>query len=159
MWKHARDVDPGEHIGKWPQLRFDQIRGIENMEVSTLDLFNKMVTDAQFDNDWTYRINSSYRKSDPKYHGKGQALDFVFFDAHGHGVPVVDQYNFAKKYPWGGIGLYPRWTTPGLHCDLREGWHHVAKWWRDKITDINGRVTKPYRGVGEYEEVFGVKLT
>ncbi len=49
---------------------------------------------------------------------------------------LLDQWLFAERYPWNGIGLYPYWTHPGLHCDLRRlGRDHPylgKRWWRDK---------------------------
>ena len=50
-------------------------------------------------------------------------------------VPLVDLWLWAERVPWNGVGLYPRWNTPGLHCDLRRlGRDHPnlgKRWWRD----------------------------
>lgn len=58
------------------------------------------------------------------------------FDFHFAGVPLVEQWLFAERYPWRGLGVYPYWNTPGLHCDLRTlGREHPNlghRWWRDR---------------------------
>lgn len=57
------------------------------------------------------------------------------FDFHFVGMSLFDQYLFAERYPWNGIGVYPFWNSPGLHCDLRRlGRDHPfmgKRWWRD----------------------------
>ena len=57
------------------------------------------------------------------------------FDFHFVGPPLLEQWLFAERYPWRGIGLYPHWQTPGLHCDLRTlGRDHPEmghRWYRD----------------------------
>ena len=61
-------------------------------------------------------------------YASGVDLDF-------QGWPLVDQWLFAERFPWVGIGLYPFWKTPGLHLDLRklgQDHPHLGKrWWRD----------------------------
>ena len=51
------------------------------------------------------------------------------------GWSLLDQWLFAERYPWRGIGIYPYWRFPGLHLDLRaHGQEHPnlgARWWRD----------------------------
>uniref|UniRef100_A0A6M3LBP0 Putative tail protein n=1 Tax=viral metagenome TaxID=1070528 RepID=A0A6M3LBP0_9ZZZZ len=151
MWIVAGDIDPNEWVGKWPQIRFDQLRYPEKMTVKTLDLFNKMVTDAEFKNSWSYQINSSYRPGDPRFHGKGMAIDGVLFDQKGVALPLETQYAFIKKYEWGGVGLYPFWNTAqGWHVDTREGWDHVATWWRDNKGN--------YKGLAELYNATGIQL-
>lgn len=58
------------------------------------------------------------------------AVDFHFV-----GWPLLDQWLFAERFPWNGIGLYPHWNAPGLHCDLRrlgrDHPHLGKRWWRD----------------------------
>ena len=56
-------------------------------------------------------------------------------DFHVVGMSLLDQWLFAERYPWNGIGVYPYWENPGLHCDLRRlGREHPnlgKRWWRD----------------------------
>lgn len=80
-------------------------------------------------------INSDYRPGDPKWHGKGKALDIVIWDVETRKpLPLIQQFLIASRYMWTGIGVYPFWNTPGIHVDTRpmavSGWK--ALWWRDK---------------------------
>lgn len=56
-------------------------------------------------------------------------------DFHVVGVPLLDQWLFAERFPWNGLGVYPYWEHPGLHCDLRrigrDHPHLGKRWWRD----------------------------
>ena len=56
-------------------------------------------------------------------------------DFHFKGWQLLDQWLFAERFPWNGIGIYPFWTYPGLHVDLRRlGRDHPSlgkRWWRD----------------------------
>ena len=53
-------------------------------------------------------------------------------------VPLLDLWLHAERFPWSGVGLYPHWYSPGLHCDLRRlGRDHPSlgkRWWRDVPT-------------------------
>ena|SRR6266850_141312 len=56
-------------------------------------------------------------------------------DLHFEGLSLLDQWLFAERFPWNGIGLYPYWDHPGLHVDLRrlgrDHPHLGKRWWRD----------------------------
>lgn len=56
-------------------------------------------------------------------------------DFHFEGMSVFDQWLFAERFPWMGIGIYPSWKNPGLHVDLRHPGHEHPnlgrRWWRD----------------------------
>ena len=62
--------------------------------------------------------------------GMACAVDF-----HVIGWSLTDQWLFAERYPWSGIGIYPFWNSPGLHVDLRRlGRDHPQmgkRWYRD----------------------------
>ena len=56
------------------------------------------------------------------------------FDFHFVGMTLLEQWLFAERFPWMGIGIYPYWNNPGLHCDLRSLTEHAnlgRRWWRD----------------------------
>ena len=53
-------------------------------------------------------------------------------------MPIVDQYLYAERFCFGGIGVYPFWHDFGLHVDVRID-RDGARWWRDK----NGK----YKGI------------
>lgn len=63
-------------------------------------------------------------------HYQGYAVDGYFSD-----WSLLDQWLFAERFPWAGIGLYPYWHNPGLHLDTRlYGKDHPnlgKRWWRD----------------------------
>ena len=71
----------------------------------------------------TIRIHSGYRC--PKHnaevggspwsrHMRGEALDF-----HIEGMTLADMYEICRQEFY-GVGRYPRWNNPGLHCDVRD---------------------------------------
>lgn len=58
------------------------------------------------------------------FHYKGMAADL-----HIEGYSLLDQYLLAEQAgPFGGIGVYPDWSRPGLHLDVRPGPH--KRWGR-----------------------------
>jgi hypothetical protein len=92
-------------------------------------------------------VTSDYRPGDPKWHGKGKALDIIMMDRLLNlPLPVIKQFLIASKYCWTGIGIYPYWTNeigkrmPGVHVDTRPmrrfGWR--ATWWRDRVGKYRG---------------------
>lgn len=56
-------------------------------------------------------------------------------DYHFAGWSLLDQWLFAERFPWLGIGVYPYWNHPGLHSDLnRRRPEHPnlgRRWWRN----------------------------
>jgi uncharacterized protein YcbK (DUF882 family) len=147
----VKELTPVELVARWPQVRFDHLTHIEQMTEDTLDLLNTMCKDAMVKNEWIFRINSSYREGNKKsQHYLGRAIDGYFFHTTRGDVLWQEQFAFAKQYPWGGIGFYPRWHTPGLHLDTRQGLDHIAYWWVDE-KGIE-------RSIAEAEELFGLKL-
>lgn len=62
------------------------------------------------------------------------AVDY-HMEVGGVALPLLEQWLWAERFPWNGIGLYPFWRSPGLHCDLRrigrEHAHLGRRWWRD----------------------------
>ena len=59
-------------------------------------------------------------------HPLGKAVDLHFV-----GVPLLDQFLEATRFPFKGIGVYPFWKKPGLHLDIRDA-ELAAHWWRAK---------------------------
>lgn len=135
---------------RWPSVRLDMIKGLTRMTVDTLDLLEEMCHAAEFVRSWRHKINSAYRAKDKRQHGQGRAVDIVFYIDTPGDIPVDEQFRFAQGFPWGGIGVYPEWNTPGLHVDTRQGWDHIAYWWRD--------AAQKDHGLAEYAEVYGVNI-
>ena len=86
-------------------------------------------------------IHCAYEDREDGYHPMGMACDF-----HIKGLSVVDQFLLATKLPFGGIGVYPHWNSPGLHCDIRPLANGIRYFWMrdasgayhtlDRITQI-----------------------
>ncbi len=47
-------------------------------------------------------------------HYLGRAVDF-----HIENMSLINQYLAAERFMFTGIGIYPDWNNPGLHCDVR----------------------------------------
>ena len=47
-------------------------------------------------------------------HYLGKAADF-----HIENMSLINQYLAAERFMFTGIGIYPDWNNPGLHCDVR----------------------------------------
>jgi len=68
------------------------------------------------------------------YDTKGHAANSFHYigkaaDIHIEGLSLVDAYLAVEKLGiFNGIGLYPFWTNPGLHLDLRQ---NPARWGRN----------------------------
>lgn len=77
------------------------------------------------------KINSAYRAQDPgSTHSAGLAADIVIQD-----LSLMDQYLIAEKMGlFASIGLYPAWSKPGLHLDVRKlkKGEIGKRWIRDK---------------------------
>lgn len=78
--------------------------------------------------DGGHASDSSHYATEGRY---ASAVDFYI-----EGMPLLDQWLFAERFPWNGIGVYPYWRHPGLHCDLRllgsEHPHLGKRWWQNK---------------------------
>lgn len=48
------------------------------------------------------------------FHPKGLAVDL-----HIDGMSLWEQFESAIRFPFRGIGVYPKWNNPGLHLDMR----------------------------------------
>jgi hypothetical protein len=143
-------------VQRWPHVRIDQITHnnepcLDKITDDTLDLLNTMCRDAERRNRWLHRINSSYRPdSKTGQHPLGRTIDIVFYIKTPGDVNVWSQYKFAKQFPWGGIGVYPFWNSPGIHVDTRQGIDHVCTWWRDASAGDHS--------IAEARAIFGVLI-
>jgi uncharacterized protein YcbK (DUF882 family) len=48
------------------------------------------------------------------FHPLGLAVDL-----HIENASLWEQFEAAIRFPFRGIGVYPRWNSPGLHLDMR----------------------------------------
>lgn len=156
LWNTTMLTTPTNRTGKWPYVNLHQLtrRGkpcIAGMTEDTLDLLNTMCRAAESRHGWLHRINSSWRPTDTQgQHPLGRAIDIVFYTVQPGDLDVWTQYQFARTFPWGGIGAYPFWNAPGIHCDTRQDLDHIATWWRD--------ATLHYRGLAEARTIFGITV-
>lgn len=62
-------------------------------------------------------------------HYIGRALDFHIED-----LSVSEMFIAALRFRFTGIGVYPYWNNPGLHCDnrLKNAQQASSFWWRNK---------------------------
>lgn len=64
-------------------------------------------------------------------HYLGRAVDF-----HIKNVSLINQYLMAERFIFTGIGIYPDWNNPGLHCDVRHKNHEQSQ---DRWVKLNGK--------------------
>jgi len=64
-------------------------------------------------------------------HYLGKAADFHILNMN-----LINQYLMAERFMFTGIGIYPDWKHPGLHCDVRYKDHEQPQ---DRWARINGR--------------------
>ena len=139
MTEHVSDIDAALWADRWPQVRIDQFTDIGNMDTSTLDALNPLCDEAERRHGWTHRINSDYRAGDTGQHGKGLAVDPVFYIDTPGDVAVLDQFIFAVGMGlFRRVGFYPFWNSPGLHVDLKD---ETLYWWRDKANKYHYSLT------------------
>ena len=80
----------------------------------------------------SFVVTSDYGKEGhvkDSLHPYGKAIDGYF-----KGMDLLDQFIIASRF-FTGIGVYPFWTHPGLHVDIRSILNITspeARWWRDK---------------------------
>lgn len=119
-----------EMVQRWPQVRLDQFRALDQMRPALMDALNMLAGLAMTRHNWSHRINSDYREGDRGEHGNGNAVDIVFYLKAPGDVPVREQFEFAVGTRlFRRVGAYPYWNAPGLHLDLRPA---KLFWWRDE---------------------------
>jgi len=70
------------------------------------------------------------------YETSGHAVDSQHYlglavDLHFANISLLDQFLMVERFPFTGVGLYPFWTNPGVHLDIREvAENGGARWWR-----------------------------
>lgn len=102
-WKLVRHFSPKEKWGNWRKVYRDLI--------FTLDAFAEFVGRRVI----LHNVFDVSGHSDGSYHYVGQAGDL-----HVEGLHVIDQFIAASRFDgFNGLGVYPNWINPGLHCDIR----------------------------------------
>ena len=149
-WGKIRHFIPGE-IPYW-----------EKADVNALYLLDRMrhIEGLRFANNLIFIVNCIY---DPEaghtptsyhYREPACAIDFSMrYRDTKRPLPILHQYLIALNWPWTGIGFYPYWECPGLHCEYVSvlPWYKRRKrWWRDGLLK--------YRAPEEYFEREGIHL-
>jgi hypothetical protein len=119
------------------------------MDSRVLELLDKMVSWVKLKHpSMVFIVHSDYRPGDPKWHGKGKAVDGHFMNRFTkENMPVLQQFCYAMWFTWSGVGFYPYWNRPGIHVDLRPRTllDPMKTWWRDEQGN--------YRNVFEYPDL------
>ena len=103
-WRYIKFLKPDEFGKNWGNMDFRAIKLLDEMR----QVIGKPII-----------IHSAYDISghiEDSQHGK---IPCTAIDFHIDGLGLLDQLLFAERFPWTGIGVYPHWNNPGLHCDLR----------------------------------------
>lgn len=110
----------------WEQIK--RFRREEFDYPDKLDMRLIVMADAMLVRETRYRpglqfiVHNDYRPGDPKTHGMGWALDGHFQIKHSgciKNLSIEDQFFICMRYPFGGVGIYPWWTHPGVHIDVK----------------------------------------
>lgn len=131
---------PLPHPGPLESLRHfssKEIPGREYMDPRTLRLLDRMRDADGTRMGWHFVVLHTTRSpiAGFSYHAQGLAIDGVMVDnLTREPLPLIRQYHIASRWPWTGIGLYPYWSTPGLHLDTRpcRALERRSRWFRDK---------------------------
>lgn len=112
-WDRVRNFGPSE-FGAWEKL--------DARLVYALDEFREYVG-VPLHVHTAYRERSDFADSQ---HPHGRAVDVC-----AKGLSLLDFWLAAERHPgFTGIGLYPFWSHPGLHLDIRLALVR-ARWWRN----------------------------
>ena len=102
-------------------MTYDDWSGVANFtskEFGTIYMAKDLISALQEVRNYTGRrinIHSGFRPGDKGYHPLGMAADLDIEKMH-----VIDQYLVTERFnTFGGIGVYPNWSNPGLHLDVR----------------------------------------
>ena len=128
--KYLKDLTEKEIVANFPEIRLDEFLNLGEMHYQTMILFNKMCREAERAHGWKHHINSTWRVGDKGQHGKGRAIDFYFYKEMPGDVEIGEQFLFASRFNWDGLGFYPYWNTPGLHADTNPARPRRAYWYR-----------------------------
>ena len=149
---YVKEMTDKQIVASFPHVRLDQFFELGEMHINTMVLFNKMCREAERAHGWKHTINSTWRPERTGQHKEGRAIDLVFYKKKPGDVDVVEQFIFASRFNWDGIGFYPYWNTPGLHVDTNPARPRRALWYRDQ------QGTYFYDGISIIEEIRGTNV-
>ena len=100
--------------------------GWEYLSPELLERTDSLVTIArEVSNDPSVKLNINVAYATQGHladsmHYKGLAFDGYLYGLKSEGqLPLMTQLFCALKAGFRGVGIYPEWLTPGIHCDVR----------------------------------------
>lgn len=102
-------------------------------------------------------IHAGYEESGHEPMSLHGIVPCTAIDGHIEGISLFEQYLIMERFPWIGIGLYPKgeWENPGFHVDLRRFFDSCAEIVKDakKTPQMRGarwiRWKRVYYGLNE----------
>ena len=131
----VKDIPQEQWVTRWHHIDLSSFNNLEEMKIITMNQLELMCDYASKSNDWKHIIFSDYREGGTSQHALGLAIDLFFYRKNINDVSVLEQFIFALRFNWRGVGFYPyNKKTPAIHCDMRTGSgfeKRKALWWRD----------------------------
>ena len=129
----VKDIAMIEWQKRWAHVNLDEFSNVGEIQADTMNELDNLCNYSYIVKQWKNHVNSDYRANDTGEHGKGKAIDLVFYKNKLGDVNVFEQFIFALRFnEFGGVGFYPYWKYPGIHVDTRPMENYRALWWRDK---------------------------
>lgn len=141
--RQLRNFNPRESniYGKLAFPEFEKMNGFVLLLLDDITTKVKIYTKKELNKKSACLVHCSYEQRDYfSYHNLGNAIDFHF--TH---ISQRDAYNIILNtlHDWQvinhtGLGVYPQWTNPGFHLDVRDFKNTPARWAHvdAKYTDI-----------------------
>jgi len=101
-WKQIEHFSPNENWGDPERMSLELLRRLDALREFS---GHPVIIHCGY-------ATSGHSGNSQHYLGKAADLHIV-------GVSLVNQYLLAERFNFGGLGLYPEWKNPGLHCDVR----------------------------------------
>ena len=118
-WKQIKHFRPNENWGDPERMSFELLKRLDALREFCS---HRIIIHRG------YAVNG-HTKNSQHYLGRAADLRIV-------GVSLINQYLLAERFNFGGLGVYPEWSNPGLHCDVRHKDHEEAQ---DRWVRIRGQ--------------------
>ena len=102
QWEQVKHFSPNENWGNPYKMSFELLRRLDALREF---VSHRIIIHCGYS-------NGGHTENSQHYLGK--AVDF-----HIENVSLINQYLAAERFMFTGIGIYPDWNNPGLHCDVR----------------------------------------
>ena len=101
-WKEIKWFSPQEAFGDPDKMSFDLLKRLDALREfcgNPIIIHYAYATGGHSENSQHYLGNAA--------------------DLHIEGTTLINQYLLSERFNFGGLGIYPEWNDPGLHCDVR----------------------------------------